>query len=177
VVCEVPWFTVLTGNVPENGVDASRNGLVPHDAGSCIAKVGPRPIAGPRPRCEAFRVRTHSDGLDETVVANALGKLLKLGFVKGAPWVSSGLMDGVDDIGERCALGLAHIEDIRRTKANEYGLILLGDVLLGLAVLLRLGVLIRLAVLLSPRCPSFSESRSWARMRMPFCPLMTLRPS
>jgi len=32
VVCEVSWFPVLTGNVPENGV-ANRNGLVPHDAG------------------------------------------------------------------------------------------------------------------------------------------------
>ena len=41
------------------------------------------------------------------------------------------------DRGSGCAsIGLAHIEDIRRTKADEYGLILLGDVLLGLAVLL-----------------------------------------
>jgi hypothetical protein len=31
------------------------------------------------------------NGLDEAVVPNALGKLLKLGFVKGAPWVSGGL--------------------------------------------------------------------------------------
>src|ERR1700721_84328 len=40
------------------------------------------------------------------------------------------------EIGERCALGLGHIENVGRTKTDEYRLILLGDVLLGLAVLL-----------------------------------------
>src|SRR5258708_8054675 len=40
------------------------------------------------------------------------------------------------EIGERCALGLAHIEDVGRTKADEYGPVLLGNVLLGLAALL-----------------------------------------
>jgi hypothetical protein len=40
-----------------------------------------------RDQLEAVRVRTYRDGLDEAVVPNALGKLLKLGFVKGAPWV------------------------------------------------------------------------------------------
>jgi hypothetical protein len=52
---------------------------------------------------EAFRVRAYSDGLNEAVMLDALGKLLQLGFVKGAPGVGGGLVNGVDSEILKCA--------------------------------------------------------------------------
>ena len=48
-------------------------------------------------------------------------------------------LDALCEVGKLCAFGLAHIEDVDGTESDEYGLILLGDVLLGFAVLLLAG--------------------------------------
>src|SRR3984885_12924657 len=52
---------------------------------------------------EAFRVRAYSDGLNEAMMLDAVGKLLQLAFVKSAPGIRGGLMDGVDGEVLECA--------------------------------------------------------------------------
>jgi hypothetical protein len=52
---------------------------------------------------EAFRVGAYSNGLNEAVMLDALGKLQQLAFVKSATWICGGLMDGVEGEVLECA--------------------------------------------------------------------------
>ena len=52
---------------------------------------------------EAFRVGAHGDGLDEAVLPDAFGELLKLGIFKRPARVGGGLVDGVESEELECA--------------------------------------------------------------------------
>src|SRR5579871_2294927 len=56
-----------------------------------------------RDQLEAFRIGANGDGLDESVLSNALGQLVQLTFIKSAAGVGGGLMDGVDSEVLKCA--------------------------------------------------------------------------
>ena len=56
-----------------------------------------------RNHLKALRIGAHGDGLNQSVVLNALGQLLQLDFVKGTARIGGGLVDGVDGEVLECA--------------------------------------------------------------------------
>jgi hypothetical protein len=52
---------------------------------------------------EAIGVGAHGDGLNEAVLPDAGGKLLKFGWIEGHARVGGGLVDGVDGEVLKCA--------------------------------------------------------------------------
>jgi hypothetical protein len=52
---------------------------------------------------EALRVGAYGDGLDEAVLPDAFGQLMKLGFFKRPARIGGGLVDGVESEELECA--------------------------------------------------------------------------
>ena len=68
-------------------------------------------------------------------------------------------LDTLFQLGKLWAFGLGHVEHVHGAESDQHGLSLLGDLPFGFRVLLAFGAI------------------KGARMRMPFCPFFTLRPS
>jgi hypothetical protein len=89
---QLPFLRLGVGEFNDTGRDGKQ-------LGQLSGTVTPRSCN----QLEAFRVRAYSDGLNEAVMLDAVGKLLQLAFVKSAPWVRGGLVNGVDSEILKCA--------------------------------------------------------------------------
>src|ERR1700730_8420952 len=85
ILHQLPFLRLGVGEFNDTGRDGKQ-------LGQLSGTVTPRSCN----QLEAFRVRAYSDGLNEAVMLDALGKLLQLDFVKSAPGVGGGLVNGVD---------------------------------------------------------------------------------
>jgi hypothetical protein len=92
ILDQLPFLRLGVGEFDDTGGDGKQ-------LGQLSGAVTPRS----RDQLEAVQVRTYRDGLDEAMLPDTLGELMKLAFIKGSARVGCGLVDGVDGEVLECA--------------------------------------------------------------------------